>query len=230
MAAIVAAVVGGGLGLISGLVGAKASKDAAQTQADATRDAAQQQTDMYNQNREDLAPWRAAGEGALGQLSALTGANGEFSKNFGMSDFQADPGYQFAMDEGRKAIEHSASAHGTLLSGGTLKALQSYSQGLANQTYGQAYDRFMNNRTSRFNQLSSLAGLGQTATGQTAQLGANTAGNVGDYLTQGANASAAGTVGAANALTSGLSNGFNSWMQYNMLNQMAGPRTETWEF
>ena len=52
-----------------------------------------------------------------------------------------DPGYQFRMDEARKALEGSAAARGDLLSGGNLKALQSRSQDLASQEYGKAWNR-----------------------------------------------------------------------------------------
>ena len=52
-----------------------------------------------------------------------------------------DPGYQFRQDEARKALEGSAAARGALLSGGNLKALQSRSQDLASQEYGQAWNR-----------------------------------------------------------------------------------------
>lgn len=52
-----------------------------------------------------------------------------------------DPGYQFRMDESRKALEGSAAARGDLLSGGNLKALQSRSQDLASQEYGASWNR-----------------------------------------------------------------------------------------
>ena len=61
-------------------------------------------------------------------------------------DFQApnvtdDPGFKFRMAEGQKALERSAAAKGTLLTGGTLKDLGQYSQGLASQEYANAYGR-----------------------------------------------------------------------------------------
>lgn len=66
-----------------------------------------------------------------------------------LSDFKApsyeeamaDPGYQFALKEGQGALERSASAKGTLRSGGTLKDLIDYGQGMAAQQYGNVFDR-----------------------------------------------------------------------------------------
>lgn len=53
--------------------------------------------------------------------------------------FEADPGYQFRLDEGLKARERSASARGNVLGAATQKELDDYSQGLASQEYG-AFD------------------------------------------------------------------------------------------
>jgi hypothetical protein len=52
-----------------------------------------------------------------------------------------DPGVAFRQDQERRALEGSAAARGDLLSGGNLKALQSRSQDLASQEYGQAWNR-----------------------------------------------------------------------------------------
>lgn len=53
----------------------------------------------------------------------------------------SDPYYQFRAKEGEKAIQRSAASHGTLLNGGTLKALEGYRQGLASEEAGKAFDR-----------------------------------------------------------------------------------------
>ena len=52
-----------------------------------------------------------------------------------------DPGYQFRSREGRRALEASKLAQGTGRTGGTLKELMAYGQGLASQEYANAYDR-----------------------------------------------------------------------------------------
>lgn len=61
-------------------------------------------------------------------------------------DFFNDGGYQFALGEGTKGIENSAAANGSLQSGNTLKALTKFKTGLANQAYGEAFDRYNTDR------------------------------------------------------------------------------------
>lgn len=123
---------------------------------------------MFDQQRADNQPWLEAGKGALGGLQA-----DEFKKDFTMSDFQQDPGYAFRMAEGQKALERSAAAKGGLNSGGTMKALARYGQDYASNEFNNAYNRFNSDRDRRFNRLSSLAGIGQTANTQIGQAGMN---------------------------------------------------------
>jgi len=53
----------------------------------------------------------------------------------------ADPGYQFRLEQGRKALEQGAAGRGTLRTGGTLKDLLGYGQNLASQEYGNVVGR-----------------------------------------------------------------------------------------
>ena len=62
---------------------------------------------------------------------------------------QGNPGYQFALQQAQDAIQKSAAAKGTLLTGGTLKDLAGYTAGAASQNYNNI-----------FNQQLGLAGLG----------------------------------------------------------------------
>jgi hypothetical protein len=139
---------------------------------------------------------------------------GSLSRDFSMADFQADPGLQFRMDRGQQALERSAAAGGRFLGGGTLKALTRYGQDFGSQEYGNAFNRFQTNRNTRFNQLAAVAGIGQTANGQLAQLGQTNA------LTQGNNLMGAATVGGNAAMagaagwSSALNNGVNNWLTY----------------
>jgi hypothetical protein len=89
---------------------------------------------------------------------------GDFTHNFAISDFVKDPGYDFRQQEGQRGVEASAAARGGILSGGALKAISRYNQDFASNEYGAAYNRYNSDLTNRFNRLSSLAGIGQTAT------------------------------------------------------------------
>lgn len=212
MSAIATAIVG--TAVVGAVVSDQASKRAAHQAALAAGQANQIQGDQYAQNREDMAPWRTAGGQAVGQLSDLTGPNGAWSKDFSASDFQKDPGYEFRMAEGQKALERSAAARGGVLGGATLRSLTRYNQDYGSQEYDKAYNRFMNNRSQRFNQLAAIAGLGQTANGQLAQVGMNTANNQSNNLMGAANMQGAAGIASANAWSGALNNGINNWMTY----------------
>lgn len=77
ISAATAAVVGGGLaaaGAVGGaLISAKGAKSAAAQQAAAANDANALQQYMYDQTREDQAPWRTAGNNALNELTMRLG-------------------------------------------------------------------------------------------------------------------------------------------------------------
>jgi hypothetical protein len=137
-----------------------------------------------------------------------------------------DPSFKFQMDQGQQAIERSAAARGTLLTGGTMKGLARFGQGLASTfddkyynrdrgEYQQAYDIFNNNQTGQYNRLAGLAGLGQTSAGQLGGAGSSYGQSGGNTMTDIGNARAAGTVGSANAWNSALG-GIANNVQYGM--------------
>ena len=158
-----------GLGsIVGGTLQAGAAKNAAQTQADAANQANNTLMQIYNQNRADLAPYREAGVQALGQLQSLTNqpltygaytapaplqagqypvpaalqaSQYAFTPPSGQQVLNDDPGYQFRVSEGLKALDRQGSAGGTLYSGGQLKGAQRFSQDLASQEYQNAYNR-----------------------------------------------------------------------------------------
>lgn len=118
--------------------------------------------------------------------------------------FRNTPGYQFGLDTGRLQLESSAAAHGGLYSGATLKALQRYGNDYADQ---HGYTPYMN-------RLASLAGMGQTANAQNAQLGMNYANQAGSNLLSAGNARASGLLGQAQAQSNLASNiaGIGGWL------------------
>lgn len=172
--------------------------------------------------KEAAGQWNTMGaKETEGQIDpSLYQVDPELTRSFGMSDFQQDPGYQFRMDQGQKAIERSAAARGGLQSGGTLKAIADYGQNFASNEYGNAYNRFNNDRTQRYNRLSSLAGMGQTADTQVGQAGQNYVNSVGNISMSNANAQGAAGMAQANAWGQGLSGIGKTWMDATMMNKM----------
>ena len=202
----------------SSLLGSNAASSAASTQAAAADRAAQLQNDQFNTTNAQQAPWRAAGETALNQLIPLATNYTPFSYN----SMTSDPGYQFRLSEGQRAMGHQAGARGGLVSGTSLKAMQDYAQNSASNEYNNAFNRYQTERQSRLGPLQSLAGVGQTSANFTGQLGAANAANVGNLITGGAAASAAGQVGGANAITSGLGTYLNYSQGNNLVSALRG--------
>jgi hypothetical protein len=161
---------------------------------------------MFDLMRSDTARQRELGDLSLQELYDLQGQGFEFDPN--------DPGYQFRLGESMRAINRGAAAQGHRRSGNVLAALQERAGGLATEEYGQQYGRFQD----RLNRLGTIAQFGQDATRLSAGVGQNTASNIGNLLSQGANARA-NRYGAWNQAIQG---GMGNLMSYNML-RPAGP-------
>lgn len=120
------------------------------------------------------------------------------------ANFFASPDYNFRRTEGTRGIERSAAARGGAFSGNALRALTEFNSNLASQEFG-----------NRFNRLAGVAGIGQTATNQTAAYGADHAANAGRNAMYAGNARASGIENTANIIGSGI-NGLSSiWGYYN---------------
>lgn len=195
---VAAAVIGGAV--VGGVATTVAGNRAARAQRDASRQATDAELQMYNQTREDLAPFREAGYDALKDIRAGQAPGGDFNRDFTLADFQQDPGYQFRMDQGTQALERSAAARGGLLNGGTLKALSRYGQDFASGEYSNAYNRFNADRDRRFNRLATVAGVGQTATNSTAAAGSQATSGIVDAINARGNANAARSINTGNAI------------------------------
>lgn len=241
MAAFAAPIIGAVGSLFGGLFGSSAAKKAAEAQrlaaqqaADFAKSQGKQATDFTSgqlqRSQANLDPFLKTGQQAEMTLGDLMKTPGQglltpFSEQFhapSAGEAEATPGYQFALDQGRQAIENSAASRGNLLSSTALKGLDQYSQGLASQTYGDTYQRslgefqqryniFNQNQSNQFNRLSSLAGTGQEAANTEGALGGQASGTMGNILlgTSGQVGSALQNAGAARA--SGYVGSSNAW-------------------
>lgn len=204
MAFITAAIIGAGGaalgGIAGGIIQGNAASSAADKQAAAAAQATALQKQVYGETRQDNQPYLDAGKSALSQMQ-----DPSFQHSFGMADYQADPGYAFRLQQGQQALERSAAARGGLQSGGTLKGLTGYAQGMASQEYQSAYDRFNNDQNTRFGRLSNIAGMGQNAIGINSGAGQNYANSAGNNMMGSANAQGAAGIAAGNQWGSTLS-------------------------
>jgi hypothetical protein len=196
-----------GMGVASAVGGVAkgigASK-AANAQSRAADAAVAEQQRQYDLTRADQKPWMDAGGKAITTLGQMVQPGGELYRNFEASDFKVDPGYNFILQQGQQALDRRRAAGGSFQSGSAIKEAVDYNQGMADQQYGKAYDRFNNNRAIRYNQLAGVSGAGQIATNNLAAVGANKSNNVSDALIYQGNARASGYMGIANAFNGGL--------------------------
>lgn len=211
------AVIGGGLSLVGGALGADAASDAAEMQQQSANAAIEEVRRQYDQNRADQMPWLQAGQASLADLMSQMGS---LTTPYTQADFQNDPGYQFELAEGQRALDAGARARGLYGSSGALRELLRYSQGLASTRYQDAWNRDLTNRQNTFNMLSGVSGTGQVTAGNLGAMGQSTANTVGDLLTQSGNARAAGRVGSANAWTQAGSNALNAWQQQMLIDKI----------
>lgn len=179
---------------VTGESGADAAMGAGKTQAKAARKAGEKATGFRERATATFAPYTAQGGYAMDALRDLA--------EYGLRDFTADPGYQFRLGEGERATNRAAAVGGSRYSGANLKALQRFSQGLASEEYGNAYGR-------RFNALNALGQYGLAGAQGTAGVDQAATGMEIDAIMGGANARAAGQVGAANARAQGIGNLLN---------------------
>lgn len=169
------------LSVVGGVLGLTAANKAASTQEKAA-----------NTARADLMPYNQAGQGALTSLSALLGLPGSGGKNGAnttqvndaLAAWRSSPEYKFGLQAGTDQTQASAAAKGFLQSPGTMEAVNNQAQGYA----GNFLDKY----------IGQLQGI---VTG-----GENAAAGTGQAALQAGQASAAGTVGSANAINGVLGN------------------------
>lgn len=102
-------------------------------------------------------PYSTATQGAPQLQANALGLGGAAGNEAATNAFQAGPGYQFALDQGLEALNRNAAARGQLASGNNTQDILKYSQGLANQEYGNWQDRL-----GQFSNLGFNAASGQT--------------------------------------------------------------------
>lgn len=194
----VAVAIGGSavLGYMGSQRQAGAATSAAQQQYQATQDAAAQQRAMFDIVNAQQAPYREAGYGALSQINTMLP---QLNKMPTAADLRAMPGFEFGLNQGVGATGQAMNVGG----GGS-------NVDLARRKFAIDYatnvglPQYMTQQTNIYNRLASLAGIGQTAQGQSNQLAQTTAGNIGQLGIGGASALGAGQIGAANAYAGGL--------------------------
>lgn len=187
---------------------AEAPRQAAELQRLTTQDVIKSQEAAAETARADLQPFRQAGQQALpGLQTDLEGIRGLVTDPTKQAEFvQNNPFFDLLAEDAQRRLFNNQAARGKLGSGGTAEALQNSILLLGNDLVNQNVAQ----RQGVFQSGLNIASLGSNAAAGQANItqgtGANIANtslastrNIGDLLTQGANATAAGIVGASNA-------------------------------
>lgn len=234
-----------GAGLVGGLLGAGASEQASAQQVAAEQEALAQQQQMFNTTQSNESPFIQAGGLAQGQLNYLTGIGGQLNPDgtpitstaggygslntpFNATTFQQQsPQYQFNLQQGAQGtLNQDSNAQGAE-SGAALKDLMSYNQNFANNSYNSAFQNYQTQNNNIFNRLNSIAGLGSSAGSAGTTGAASFANSIGNTTSSIGASQAAGTVGAANAITGGLQSGASAFYGQNALNQILSQGSTT---
>lgn len=213
------AAIGIGTSLIGGIMGSRAAGKAAREQAaraeqaraliEKNQNAALDFTKgVWSGTQENFDPYLQLGEKGAGQLSSFLDSP---FKAPTIEDVRNTPGYQFQLEQGIGALDKSAAARGNLFSGTQGTELEKFAGGLADTTYGEAYNRAMQEYMNRYGILRDVTGMGLGAAGTEGQLGLGTSGQVGDINRWGAEdqAQQINNIGAARA--SGYIGSANAW-------------------
>lgn len=172
----------------------------------------------------NFAPYLGLGQSSANSLAALLGQGFQAPS---MQNVANSPQYKFNLQQGTNAILNNASATGNLLSGNTGVALENYGQGLASNSYQQAFNNALSSYQANLGGLMGGSQLGQGAATSLGYLGNQAAGlntniNLGgseaqaQQVNNAAAAQAGGILGSANAwegaiggMTNAIGGGFN---------------------
>ena len=222
---------------------AKAAKKGAEAQADAAKQANSTELQIYNQNREDMAPYRQAGENALMQLMRLQGFTPTYTNRtipaeyakvqnglFGKKNVMVSPentvqdlSYNYSgSPESAGALATDPGYQFRVQQGNNALTAALASRGMLNSGAALKEAMRMNQGyasdefQNAYNRLAGLAGTGQTATQQTAQYGQNYAQQYGQNVGQAANARASAYAAKSQAQGNALSDVMGLGMMYGM--------------
>ena len=136
----------------------------------------------------EFSPYLAFGRQGLSAYGDALGLNGLDRAAQARNNFQFSPGYQFALGEMNRNTLNGGGATGSLLSGDTLKGLQTNANGLANQEWGGYLDR-----------LSGVTDLGANMTANKGSLNARYGEMLARLLSEQAQGKASAIIGKSNA-------------------------------
>lgn len=210
--------------LVSGIAGYYSAKKAREAQRKALEEGRGYVTDAYNKGVDYQKPYSKNSESDYNRFrNDIQGGQYDIqSEEYNDKPFQydqySDPSTQFRMQQGTNAINTNAAARGSGLSGATLKALAKYGSDLGSQEYGNAYNRYNQDRGfgynkfqdsynrraaetgNRYNRALGIVNTGLNATNNLSNLASNYGSQMSNLSMQGGNSQAAGIMAQGQAI------------------------------
>jgi hypothetical protein len=181
-----------------------AAKDASGIQAGAAQAGISEQGRQFDAVRQLLAPYVAAGNGAIGQQGALIGLGGAQQQQAAIDQLRAGPQFQSMLKQGENSILSNASATGGLRGGNTQAALAQFSPQLLSGLIDQQYSR-----------LGGLASLGQNSAAMQGNAGMQSGNQISNLLQQQGSAQAGGSLAGGRfggQIINGLASGYGQYL------------------
>lgn len=180
---------------IGSIFGLGSNNHASDTAANYQTAGAQSAQDQLKDAQTKVQPYMDAGTQANTILQNDL-SSGALGGNFAPGDLTKDPGYQFRLQQGQQALDRKAVGPGGTgyFSGGALKGAQAFGQGLADQTYNDAYNRWLQQQQNTYNILS---GQSKQGLGASQQYG-NYASDIGKYSSNIGDINSANTINKNN--------------------------------
>lgn len=117
---------------------------------------------------------------------------------------QYSPAYQFQLQQGGQGVLNTDSANVGAESGAAFKDLMGYNQNMANTAFNNAFNQYQTQQGNTYQRLMGMTTLGQNAAANLGAQGTNLAGNSASLAASLGASQAAGTIGQANAYSSGI--------------------------
>jgi hypothetical protein len=207
---------------LTGHAQADAQRNAANAQVTASGQANNALTNQFNYGKGLVSPIAQQGAQTYATLGNQV-QNGQYQVpnagqfSFDPNNISQNPGFQFQLAQGQRALGQDASANGNVLGGSQGKQLEKFGQGLANtyentffnqaqQTNQQNYNQNNQQQTQQYQRMQDLVNSGLGQNDILAQMGNTYATQTGENLLGGAQAYGQGQIGSANAIGGQLGN------------------------
>lgn len=205
-----------GATLVSGYMSSQAAGKAADQYSQQAERGLQYNQEMFNTINAQNAPYRTLGEQGASQYGKFID-NGYFTAQPSMNDLTSlMPNYKFGLEQGMGQFMSGLNAGGGAISGNAIQGGQQFAQDYAGNALQNAFANYQTNRQNVASNLGAATGFGLNANQITGGAASGAAINATNAYSNIGNAMASGTMGQANAWSSGLNNISNYAMLYGM--------------